>query len=207
MGLCLTCLGINIESLSQASGYQHLDLGNLRRSREICRMCDFLYKAFEDSYCLFGRFDITDIWNDTWSLDMQLTEGVRPNLRLTVSNATGTSGVEDLLVHTDDLDPATLTGLCPHLSLPSSTNSHESYATARKWIGECASGHPHISESGDTEIQQLEVSHFDIRDRPRRLVHVQSRGSGLLLRLVDPLSIGHAYATLSHCVSNLVSLH
>jgi hypothetical protein len=172
MGLCLTCLGINIESLAQPSGHQHLSLGKLRQSRETCRMCGFPCKTFDDSWCLVGRVDITDIWNDTCSLDMQLTEGPRPRLRLTLSNMTGTSVVEDLLLHTDELDPATLVGLCPHLSLPSSTGSHESYATARKWIAECVSGHPHVQGSGKTEIQQPKLFRSNIKDRPRRLVHV-----------------------------------
>lgn len=203
---CLTCQGINIESLTQASKYQHLGLGNLSRSRKTCRMCDFLCKSLQDSWCLGGFFDITDIWNDTWSLDIQLTEGPRPKLRLTATSPNGISVDEDLSVHTDELDPATLKGLCPRLSLPSSTSSHRSYATARKWIAECSSGHPYVQGSGKTEIPRLNVFYANIKDRPRRLVHVQSQGSGLLLQLVDALSVAHAYATLSHCVRKSAAL-
>jgi hypothetical protein len=207
MGHCLTCQGINIESLAQESGYQHLGLGSLRRSRETCRMCDFLCKVFEESADFVGRlFDVMEVWKDTWSLHMQLTEGLRPKLRLKASNTTGPPVIEDLAVRTDELDPARLKGLFSNLSLPTSTSSHESYATAREWIGECVLGHPHAQGSGKTDIQLLEVLRSDIKDRPRRLVHVRSCGSSLVLQLVDALSVTHAYATLSHCVRKSASL-
>lgn len=204
---CLTCLGINIESLAQASGYQHLGLGNLRRSRKTCRMCDFLCKVFEDPWCLVGRSDITDIWNDTWSLHMQLSEGLRPKLRLTASTTTGTRVVEGLPVHTDELDPAVLMGIRPRLSLPSSTRSSESYATAREWIRECLAGHPHVQGFKNPGTQDSWMVQSESKDRPRRLVHVQPRGSGLLLRLTDALSATQAYATLSHCVRKSAFSH
>lgn len=202
---CIICQGINIESLAQASGYQHLSLGNLRRSREKCRMCDFLCEAFRYPCWLVGHSDNLDIWNNTWSLKMQLTDRPRPNLRLTASAPTELPIIADLTIHTDEGDPARLEGLLPRLSLPSSTSSHESYATARKWIGDCLSGHSHVHQSGDIEVWHPEVRHSDSNDRPQRLVHVQSRGSGLLLRLTDALLGSHPYATLSHCVSNVKS--
>jgi hypothetical protein len=200
---CLICQGIDIESLAQASGYQHLSLGNLRRSREECRMCDFLCEALQDPWCLMGRSDTTDIWNNTWSFNMQLTDGLRPKLRLTVSAPTESPVIADLTAHTDEGDPAKWVGLLPRLPLPSSTSSHESYATARKWIGDCLSGHSHVPQSGEIEIRHPEVCHSDSNDRPRRLVNVQSRGTGLLLMLNDALSVSQPYATLSHCVRNM----
>lgn len=203
--LCPTCQGINIESLAQASGYQHLSLGNLLRSRETCRMCDFLCKAFERLEDLVVREeDLTDMWTDTWSFNMQLTGRPRPKLCLTASNPTGQFVVETLTVHTDEDDPAISVGLLPRLSLPSSMRSYESYATARRWIGDCLSGHPNTRGhmSAKTEIQQLEVCFSNSKERPLRLVHVRPRGHGMLLRLTDALSVDHTYATLSHCVRN-----
>lgn len=199
---CLNCQGINIESLAQASGYQHFGLGNLRRSRKTCRMCDFLCQALEDSLRLSLRSDITDIWNDSWSLNTQLSDGPRPKLRLTVSTTTGPRVIEDLPIRTEEDDPAILVGIRPRLPLSSSTRSSESYAIARKWIRECLSGHPHVQTSGTLGTQDPWTSQSNSKDRPRRLVHVQPRGSGLLLMLTDALSAAQAYATLSHCVSN-----
>ena len=168
-------------------------------------MCDFLCKVFEGSWCLVGRGDRMDMWSDTWSLNMQLTKRLRPNLCLTASNPTGSSIVEELTVHTDEDDPAGLVGLLPRLSLPSSTRSHESYATTRSWIGDCLFGHPNARgrKSAKTEIQNLEACFSNSKDIPRRLVHVQPRGSGMLLRLTDALSVTHTYATLSHCVRKI----
>jgi hypothetical protein len=139
-------------------------------------------------------------WDDTWFLNLRLTEGVRPSLRLTASPSSWMSVDLELAIYTDEGDPAILSGLRPLLSLPSNTRSCESYATARGWIQECLSEHPRAQESGRAEVRRPRTSQLEVKDRPRRLVHVQSRGSGLLLRLVDALSDTQAYATLSHCV-------
>lgn len=196
---CPACQGINIESPAHASKYHDLGLGYLRRSRETCRMCDFLCKAFEEPLSLEH---FMEIWDDTSLFNVQFTKGLRPNLRVTVSTPTGVSVCENLTIHTNEDDPATQVGLLPRLSLPSSTRSCQSYATARKWIGDCLSGHPDVRGcmSRGAEIQQSEVGHLDPKGRLRRLVHVQPRGSGLLSRITDSSSAAHAYATLSHCV-------
>ena len=239
---CPSCQGINIENLTRASAYQHLGLGDLRRSREECRMCDLLCKAFEENpYCLAAQPDNTDIWNNTWSLDMHLTEGLRPKLRLMASVPNGPPVVGELDIHTEEHDPARSVGFLPRLSLPISTRSHESHATARKWIEDCMLGHPYTQGCEETETQPRGANHKvdfanvhsrralpvdtskvnvlvsppcqlsktsqpDSNDRPRRLLHVQSRGTGLLLRLTDALSVSRAYATLSHCVRKPASL-
>lgn len=197
---CATCQGINIKSLAQAPGYQHLSLDKLHRSREICRVCDSLCAALEDPECCVGDFDTTDIWNDEWSLNMRLSGGLRPNLQLTASTRTGWYSIAEMIVYTDEDDPAVTLGLRPLLSLPSNTRSRESYATARRWLGECLASHARISGSEDTEIELPAVGHSDSNHKPRRLVHVHSCETGLMLRLVDALSVSQAYVTLSHCV-------
>jgi hypothetical protein len=209
--LCALCQGINIESLAQSSGYRHLGLGKLRRSRDTCQMCDLLCIVIEDPSCQLaydGKSDVSEIWNDTWSLNLQLAEGIRPSLSVAAYSPSNRR-YSVLEVDTDLDDPAILVGLRPLSPLASSTKSFESFATARKWIGDCMAGHPHVRgiTSGKIGVQQSGERHVDSNDRPHRLVHVQSRGSGLLLKLTDAASIAQAYVTLSHCVRKPIFLH
>jgi hypothetical protein len=172
-------------------------MANLRRSSEECRMCDLLCKALQD-----GLGDMNSIWDDTRCLNLRLTKELRPSLHLEASSPTGPTIFKLLTVHTEEDDPSILAGLRPRLPLRSSTSSSESYATAREWIRECMSGHPHVSAQGlgNLEIKHSGMSSSDRADKPRRLVHLQPCGSGLMLRLIDALSDAQAYATLSHCV-------
>lgn len=198
---CPTCQGITVESLSQPSGHQHLTLGALRRSGELCRVCSLLCSALEESpFCSRGVPDDNVIWQDSWSLSMHLTGGLRPHVELRAQNHEGCRLWSEILVYTNEDDPSTHFGLCRPLSLPENTASKTSFATARSWVADCVSGHDQTSHVAEVGVEvQLRNHH----DQPQRLVHVQRSDSGLIMRLADTSSVTRAYTALSHCVSHL----
>lgn len=202
---CPTCQGINVESLTQPFGYQHLSLLALRRSSEHCQVCSLFCSALEHPDTSKGVPDPNDIWQDAWSLYIRLTSGSRPQVRLVGWCDYNCVVTSEISVHSSDNDPSIKFGIRPLRCLPANTMSDASFATARSWIAEC------ISYDKKKEVPELKAElkaswqTLDWNDWPKRLLMVQQSDSGITLKLMTTLPHAQAYTALSHCVDKALA--
>lgn len=205
--LCPACRCINVETLAQPSWYQHLSLGALLRSSERCRVCSLFVLGLREaqSSSIITTSDSSKIWQDTWSLSMHLSSGVRPHIDIRAQDDQALDFVQSYLaVRTDENDPSTKNGVRPITSLPRNTQCTTSFATARNWIADCIAGHDQKENLWDREEGTKSLDNND--GRPQRLVFVTRCGTELSLELVIPSSSAHEYTALSHCVRRSATL-